>query len=130
LKDVNEFWSHGLQFRPVRHRQFSQKQIAPGSQHYQNPPPVRGIVLTAHKAAPAKAVNKFNRAVMAKVQPFGETTNSWMRIRRQAFDRQQKLMLLLAESFIPCGAFAEMDKSANLISELSESLVVGRVQVV
>jgi hypothetical protein len=67
-------------------------------------------------------VHQFNRAVMANQHARGEFANGGLHAIRQAFDGQQKLVLLRLDSAGARLVFAEPQKAADLKAELGQVL--------
>lgn len=62
---------------------------------------------TLHRAVFCQPVNKFHRTVMANEHPRGQLADSWLHAVWQAFDGQEKLVLLRLDSVTTRLVFTE-----------------------
>lgn len=71
-----------------------------------------------------KAVGEFDNRVMTDMQPPGKIGNRRRKIRRQAFQGKQQLVLLRLNACSLGGFFAEVKERSDLMPEFGEELVV------
>jgi len=89
---------------------------------------VLGIRFTGDQSGLGEPVRKFDRAVVADAQPFGEVADTWVGFSRRALDRQQRLVLAWRQARLGGGGFAEFQEAAELIAEFGQPPVVLLVQ--
>jgi hypothetical protein len=64
--------------------------------------------------------------VVLDLKPLGQFSNAWSNMRRQAFQRQHKLMLMRIESSGASRLLAEVQEESNLMPHFGEGPVVTR----
>ena len=109
-------------------RQLVQNSFAFARQADRDLPPVGSYAAPPHQPAPGQTVDQFDDAVMPKLQALREIAHGGL--AAMSFHGQQQLVLRRFEAGETRRLFAEMQKAADLVSELGQRLVVGRGQFV
>jgi hypothetical protein len=121
------------EYRPVGRGKPRDRTLALGSQPDPNLAPVGIATYPFHQTALHQSVGQANGAVMPDQQmlgdfSYGRTKQATMRAGERP-DCQQELMLLRLEPLGSGRLFAEMEKAADLKSEIGESSIVRIRQV-
>lgn len=90
----------------------------------QDAAPIARVRLTSDKTVAVEAVDEADRAVVPNLEPLREGADRWRGAARQAFQRQEQLMLLGVKTVSAGSALAEGQKPTNLITELCERPVI------
>jgi hypothetical protein len=72
-------------------------------------------------------VYQLNSTIVLDAEPIGQDANGDMPFGR-AFDGQQRLMLLGTQPHFRCCAFAELQKTTELVTKLGQTLVIRLVE--
>ena len=107
--------------------QFSKRLLAPGGDFQNDVAPVLVILALSDHAARFKPARKFDGTVMTEVQSPGDVSDGGPQTFREAFQREQKLVLLRAKALRLRCLFTEMKKPADLISKFGQRPeIIGR----
>ena len=87
------------------------------------------IRLTLDETRRFQPIDQLDSRVMAQREPIRQFANCRMRTGGQAFQGQQRLMLVRLDSVFPCLCFAELKKMPKLVAKLGELLVVAYGQI-
>lgn len=97
-----------------------QQLFAMTREFYQNFSLIQVTVPAANGAAFYKAVNEFDRAVMAEAKLLRERSNRGTAAFRQAFDCEKNLVLLRLDSLGAGRFFAEMQELPDTVTKLGK----------
>jgi hypothetical protein len=107
------------------HRQLGQYLLAARGESYKNFTPVLGATGAGDETLLNQPVDEFDRAVMLNLHSLGEIDNASLFGWRFSLDGEHQLMVLRFDACNASGFFAEVEKAADLIAKLRQSLVVG-----
>lgn len=106
------------------HGKFGQDALTFRSQAQKNFAAVAMGAFPAHVAASFQAVDQFDGAVVLDLHPAGDFANTRAHSIRHALYRQHELILAALQARVFYSLFAEMEKLADLIAELGQSLII------
>ena len=69
-------------------------------------------------------IHQPNRAMVAKLQPFGQFAHRDRVARREAFDGQQRLMLLCCDACGTCCCLAEMEEPPQRVAKCRQHFII------
>jgi hypothetical protein len=108
----------------MRNRELLQEFLSAESKSQQNLSTVRLAARTSEKTLGLKPVHQFNCAVMLNLQTLGQHSDRGNLISGQSFYHQQCLMLVRFNSHSTRGVFAEVQKAADFVAEISKRRVI------
>jgi hypothetical protein len=109
------------QFRQVAGGELLQLRLTAWSELHQHLPPVGWRSRAENQTAVHQPVHQFDRTVMLDLQPLSQYANARLALTPH---RQQQLVLMRLESCRSCGLFAEVQKPANVVTNLRQASVV------
>ncbi len=112
------------QLRAMVERELAQNLLALGRQRDEDLAAIVERMLTAHQSGGREPVDEFHRTVMFDLEPLGQFTNPWSKDRRKSLQRQHELMLLRLQAGVTRRPLAKMEKSADLIANLRQGLII------
>ncbi len=115
------------QFIAVRHRHALELSFAPGRKSHEYLPPIHPAPRTTYQSPFLEAIHQFDGAVMLDLQALCENADGRFLCGRNAFDGQQRLVLLRLEPCRARVAFAEVQVPANGISKIRQRLEINAV---
>jgi hypothetical protein len=110
-------------------RELPQQRLAPVREADEDFPPVLGIVLAPREAPLGETVDQLDGAVMLNLQALGQLADGRPVSFGQAFDSQQKLVLLRLDPVRLGGVAAELQEAPDAISELGQRAILGGGEV-
>jgi hypothetical protein len=81
--------------------------------------------LTAYVTSGGKTIDQFNRAVMADLKAFSQIADTGTGVGGEALQGEEELVLTRFETGGARGLFAEMKKTANLVTQFCQRFVIG-----
>ena len=116
----------GLQFGVMRRSQQLQQRFSATREGQHDFAAVRHAARAPYQALPFQAIYQFHRAVMLNQQPLGQHPDRSHPVGGQAFDSQQRLVLLRLDARGAHGVLAEIQEAANFEAKVRERLVINR----